>query len=170
MKFPKWWYVGRENEILLDLDSERAVRMAMDRIRRNLRAGLLVVDTIHFYRSPTPGHAHMFVTLKKPMCPLERATWALHLGSDLARGLASIMRGCRGVGGADLLIANQRYDVRGPDHTCDCNSHKTRAAQRACPVMRELRGAAADAEYFAKPRARPVVVPVGNVPLRIFGA
>ena len=35
----KWhWYIGRANELLLDLDSDKALWYAAQRLRRNLRS------------------------------------------------------------------------------------------------------------------------------------
>ena len=168
----KWhWYIGRENELLLDLDSDAGLWYAVQRLRRNIRRGFLKVekDGIHLYRSIAPGHYHLFITLQRELGPIERATWELNLGSDIKRAQYNIMRTLRGLRAADLIISERAYPgFRQADHTCNCDGkHKRRRVTNHCPILRELHGVEAGAEYFAisrdaKPRTARLRLPVGG--------
>jgi len=172
----RWhWYVGRDTELLLDLDSDAALYYAIQRIRRNVRRGFLKLQRpgVRLYRSLGVGHYHLFVFLKEPMPPLERAVWELNLGSDIKRAQYNIMRTLRGLHAADLIIAERAYPgMRAADHVCTCQGkHKKRRITNHCPVLKELHGVEAGAEYFAiqrdrKPRTNVLRLPVGVVPLR----
>jgi len=172
----KWhWYIGRDNELLLDLDSDAALWYAIQRLRRNMRRRFLDVKTIHWYRSIAAGHYHLFVTLKTPMPPVERALWELNLGSDIKRAQYNIMRTLRGLRAADLIIADRAYPgLRAPDYTCACGGkHKRRRITNHCPILKELHGAEAGAEYFAiqrdlQPRRRGLRLRPGQIPLSII--
>jgi len=166
------WYVGRGNELLLDLDSERALGYAMDRLERNIEEGFLrVKEDPYVERSSTPGHYHMIVTLRKPLDAVDRAVWELHLGGDLVRAQYNLMRISRGVNGtSDFLIADRPYPgFRPPDGVCRCpeEKHKEKTVTDKCPVMRELLGRECSAQYFAiRPKNS---IPVGRIPLSTFG-
>lgn len=170
----RWhWYIGRDNELLLDLDSDAALFYAVARLRRNMRRGFLKVARVHLYRSMAAGHYHLFVILKQTtMTPIERAVWELALGSDMKRAQYNVMRTLRGLRAADLIIADRAYPgMRPADHTCSCDGkHKRRRITNHCPILKELHGVEAGAEYFAiqrdkKPRVQPLRLPVGVVPL-----
>jgi len=168
----KWhWYIGRANELLLDLDSDKALWYAAQRLRRNLRRGFLKVekDGVRLYRSLQAGHYHLFITMQREMPPIERAVWELYLGSDMKRAQYNIMRTLRGLRAADLIIADHAYPgLRAADHICQCDGkHKRRRITRHCPILAELHGVEAGAEYFAisrdaKPRTARLRLPVGG--------
>ncbi len=167
-----YWYIGRENELLLDLDSSTAVWFAVQKLRRNMRRGFLAVAEVHLFRSVAPDHFHMFVILKEPMPPLERAIWECQLMSDLKRVQYNLMRTLRGLQGADLLITDREYPgVRNCDAVCGCAAkHKRRRITNHCPVLQALHGREAGAEYFAikrdrKQRTATLRLPVGKIPL-----
>lgn len=167
-----YWYIGRETELLLDLDSSTAVWYAVQKLRRNMRREFLPVSEVHLFRSLAPDHFHMFVILKQTMPAMERAIWECQLMSDLKRVQYNLMRSLRGLSGADLLITDRVYSgVRQPDYTCDCAAkHKRRRITNHCPILNHLHGAEAGAEYFAikrdrKQRTTTLKLPIGKIPL-----
>jgi hypothetical protein len=167
--------VGRDNELLLDLDSDKALWYCWGKLRRNLNRGFLRARSVHLFRSAAPHHYHLIVTLAGPMAALERAVWELALMSDIKRSEYNLMRILRGLPAADLLIADRAYPgMRPPDHVCSCKGkHKRRVITRHCPVLGALHGVEAGAEYFAvardrKRRTDPLRVPVGRVPLSLI--
>jgi hypothetical protein len=169
----KWfWYVGRENELLLDWDSDTAMWFGLERIARNVRRGLLHVSDFAWGQSAASGHYHAMVTLETQMAPIERAMWEVELRSDVKRAQYSVMRSCHGLSAADLLIAKRAYPgFREPDYTCncDCMKHKKKKITGRCPVMRELLGGEATAEYFAAKKQRKTLrLPVGRVPVALL--
>jgi len=172
----KWhWYIGRENELLLDLDSSTALWYAIEKLRRNIRRGFLDVREVWLFRSVAPDHYHVFVILGESLPAIERALWECQLMSDLKRMQYNIMRTLRGLRGADLLIADCEYPgIRKPDHTCTCGAkHKRRRITNHCPILRELHGTEAGAEYFAIRRdrrrsAKALRLPIGRVPLSLI--
>ncbi len=169
----RWhWYVGKDNELLLDLDSDAALYWAIQRLRRNVRRGFLKLQRpgVRLYRSLGAGHYHMFITLAQPMQPIERATWEMYLGSDLKRAQYNIMRTLRGLRAADLIIADHAYPgMRPADHTCTCpGKHKRRRITNHCPVLKALHGAEAGAEYFAISRDRTPRATTGRLPMGII--
>lgn len=159
------WYVRRGNELLLDLDSERALHYARVQLKANEK-WLRVREKPYLERSGTPGHYHMILTLEKPMQPIQAAVWEMHLGGDRIRAQHNLMRISRGVNGtAGFLIADREYPgFRPPDNYCGCSEkHKERRVTSRCPVLRELLGREASAQYFAI--RRKVKLPVGRVSL-----
>lgn len=149
------WYIGKRDELLLDLDSDRAVVLALDRLRLNLRRGLLKLkEQPYLQESHRPGHYHLMLRLHKPMPTVERIAWEIQLRSDVTRALYALMRTAHGLTCGDVLIADREYeDFRKPDRTCECKAkHKADRITGSCPVMRSLYGDEASAEYFARRR------------------
>jgi hypothetical protein len=169
----KWfWYIGKENELLIDLDSELRLWNWKEKMRRNVVRGFLKVENVYLARSVSPGHYHVIVTLAEPMEPLRRLLWECELQSDLQRMKYSWMRLLQGLDAPDLLIADRPYpNFRPPDYECFCaEKHKPRRITKHCPILRLLHGDQAGAEYFAIRRDRikrdkPLRLPIGNVPL-----
>lgn len=172
MTGPRWyWYIGRENELLLDLDSRTALWYCIQKLRRNLQREFLKVKDVHLFRSSAPDHFHLILTLAEPMPPIERAVWECELMSDLKRVRYNLMRTLRGLPGADLLIADRPYvGIRPPDYECGCGEkHKRRRITNHCPILQKLHGSEAGVEYFAiwkdrKKRTAPIRLPMGKVP------
>ena len=167
----RWhWYIGGDYEVLLDVDSDRQLWYARERIRENEREGLLPLKELHTYRSQTPGHFHILITLSEPLLPIERVNWGWHLGSDPVRAQYAFMRIAHGLPG-DFLISTVPYDgFRPPDYTCECREkHKEKKITGRCPVLRQLLGKECAAEYFSRrKRAVRKPWPVGRVPMRLI--
>lgn len=150
------WYIGREDELLLDLDQyTRHTRERMPwgemffrrRLRDAITAGKLAVRDLYLARSNSPEHFHALVRLAQPMPVIERLVWQLHLGSDLYRGRADLMRAARGHAAPSLIIRRDPMPelYREPDRVCACVDKHTTEAQaqlgaQACAVWLELRG------------------------------
>jgi hypothetical protein len=168
-----FWYIGRTNELLLDLDTPKSLYFAVVKLQRNIRRGFLKVKSVWFYPTLAPGHHHMLVFLKNRMGAIERALWELYLGSDIKRAEYNIQRVLRGLDGADLLIVDKPYPGLGrkPDYTCECpGKHKPRRITNHCPVLRKLHGKDAGAEYFAinrdrKRKREKLLLRYGRIPI-----
>jgi hypothetical protein len=162
-----YWYVGRSNELLLDYDSERRAAFGILKLRRNMRERKIRVRSVRTYRSHTPDHWHVIVTLAHGMEPLMRAEWERQLLSDNRRAGYFVMRTLAGITTGDVLIADREYpEFRKPDHECGCKEkHKRDAITGTCPVTRELWGDHATAEYFARAKRRVKGFRDGIVPL-----
>lgn len=168
-----YWYIGRPTELLLDLDSKRALWYAVQKLRRNIKRGFLDVQEVQLFPSIGAGHFHMLVLLENELPAIERAVWELQLGSDIKRAQYNIMRVLRGLKATNLLIVDRPYTGlwRVYDRVCDCpEKHKPRRITNHCPVLRELHGEEAGAEYFAiqrdrRKRVEAIRLPFGKVPL-----
>lgn len=169
-------YVERDDEIFCDIDHRHTLKpgqkppppvkllLALDRLAGGMRDGALKVAGAYLYPSKTPLHYHLLVRLAAPMPTAQRVTWAGRLLDDPYRNLMNHERARRGVVGS-LLITPQPYEARGvpypraPDHVCACQGSHKREDALACPVLKRLRGADIDAEYFGRRvylRRRPV--------------
>jgi len=170
----KWyWYLARDNEILLDCDSAASLSHAMLRLGRNIRQRFLGVRRVYVFRS-TPGQEkfHVFVFLGKSMSANQRALWQLHLGSDRIRELYTLTRIERGLKSPNLLIAKMDYGIprRTPDDTCECRGkHQGVGPCLRCPVMSRIHGKEAGMIYYALRNElrtrRKIQVPLGAVSL-----
>lgn len=168
---PTWkWYVSRDNEIFLDLDSRRATERAFSVLRRSMTSARLDVDSIWFYPSTKPNHAHLIVCLKSGMPALQRALWALWMGSDRIRSVYVIERLRHMVIAADVFSTRMLFQFRAPDDTCVCpGKHKDKGVTDKCPAMQRLLMEERSADYFPRNRDRkkrkPLpLVPWGRVP------
>ncbi len=74
---------GDAYTLLLDIDSDAALAIALDQLERfRLRLGI-----IHVTMTRSPGdNVHLYVRLMKPMDRRERLFWQVALGSDCIRG------------------------------------------------------------------------------------
>jgi len=175
------WYLASETELLLDLDdAARSTKSGGPWIevffRRRLRDaivdGKLDVQAVFLVRSTSKHHFQAFVRLAKALPVVERLVWQLHLGSDLYRGRADLMRAARGIKAPSLLILPKAIPGfwREPDRICSCTrKHKTEEMPD-CPVWRELRGMS-PWELFGKSEKkaeRGVPLPLGQVPLELI--
>jgi len=184
------WYLAADDELLIDLDG--ALRPTKNgapwieeffrkRLRNAVADKLLALRAdrpVWLVRSATPGHYHAFVRLYDTMCAGERFTWQLHLGSDLYRGRADLMRLWRGKAAPSLLIEPEPIErfYRPPDYLCACTGkHKIEeqlaAGRNACPVWLKVRGLS-PYELFGRPSNEPEqVVPLpmdgGEVPMAL---
>lgn len=145
------WYLAHDNELLIDLDD--ASRPAKSggtwleiffrrRLRNAIEDGKLPVSEVWLCPSTSERHYHAFVRLATAMTQLERLVWQLHLGSDLYRGRADLMRAARGFPAPSLLIRPEPIKdfYREPDRCCPCTTKHVTAEAPACEVWRELRG------------------------------
>jgi hypothetical protein len=176
-----YWFIRHPSELLLDLDDAgRRTRSGAPWIevffRRRLRdaiaAGRLKVREVWLVRSNSPHHYSAFIRLLHPMPPLEALVWQLHLGSDLYRGRADLMRLARGQADTcSLLIFNEDPQVyRRADYVCACRrKHKTED-RPDCAVWRKLRGSSPWELFGPSSQAveRGVPLPLGRVPLSLI--
>lgn len=182
------WYLSKFDELLIDLDDyTRPTKSGgpwgemffRRRLRDAMTAGKLNVRSVWLVRSASEHHFQAVVRLAEKMPTVERLVWQLHLGSDLYRGRADLMRAARGFAAPSLLILPNRIDdfYREPDRVCSCvTKHSTegqlqlQAKGRGCAIWRELRGmspwelfgpSSTDVEKF-------ISLPVGPVPLSLI--
>lgn len=172
-----YWYAAEDNEIFLDLDSNRATARALSVLRIAIRKKHLPIKSVWLYGTPTKGHAHMIVVLKKDMCWESRLAWSLWLGNDRLRAAYILERNQRmfwsfdeGNPPADLFVTQQQY-YRVFDDECTCTEkHKEPHVTEACPAMRRLLGKERSADYFTRtgkaPSKKKIHVKWGKVPLK----
>lgn len=146
-----YWYVSRDNEILVDMDKPgTSLSHAERRLYGAFSHGVLDVLRVEIHDSFTPAHVHVLVTLHSPMQSIARMVWALMLHSDVYRACTSIMRAIHGVGSPDLLITPRKF-YREPDYVCECKSKHNYAVMNSCPVAIEIRGDERLRSFFAVP-------------------
>ena len=182
----KYWYIAHDDELLIDLDeymrpTKTGCPWGEAFFRRRLRDAMasnkLIVESVWLMNSSSEKHYHAIVHLRCNMKPIERLIWQMHLGSDLYRSRADLMRLARGIDYPSLLIANEPIPkfYRGPDFTCFCtNKHKTEEqvelGAKCCPVWSRVRGLS-PWELFGPSRKiseRFIPLPVGEVPLELI--
>jgi hypothetical protein len=175
-----YWFIRHPDELLIDLDdAARRTKSGAPwievffrrRLRDAIRAGKLHVREVWLVRSNSEHHFSAFVRLTGPMPDLEALVWQLHLGSDLYRGRADLMRLARGIKAPSLLIFNRDPQIyRTADFVCPCTEKHTNAKNPDCDVWRALRGyspwelfgpASQEVEQF-------VPLPLGKVPLKLI--
>jgi len=180
------WYVAHGDELLIDVDdymrpSKSGCPWGEAFFRRRLRdaitAGKLRVREVWLINSSSARHYHAIVRLCAAMQTLPRLIWQLHLGSDLYRGRADLMRFYRGWDSPSLLILPQPipYFYRPSDAACKCREKHITEQQfqlgaAACPVWRRYRGAS-PWELFGPSYREPerfVPLPLGKVPLDLI--
>ena len=175
------WYLTKPNELLIDLDDgARPAKSGGSWIevffRRRLRDAILdgkmKVRDIFLVRSASEHHFQVFVRLKKRMPLFQRLVWQLHLGSDLYRGRADLMRAARGIKAPSLLIRPEAIAGfwRSPDRICGCKKKHVTAENPDCKVWRELRGMS-PWELFGKSeriKEREIPLPLGRVALELI--
>lgn len=179
-----FWYLAHDNELLIDLDdATRATRTGAPWIetffRRRLRDAIadrkLNVRQVFLARSTSPKHYHVAIRLWHAMDVIERLAWQLHLGSDLYRGRADLMRAARKIEAPSLLIRSEQIPkfYRPADRLCDCTTKHVTAEQPTCDVWRELRGLS-PWELFGRSSPeipeRGVALPIGEVPIGLIMA
>lgn len=159
------WYFGHIDELLLDFDDfekptakggvwgEDFFRL---RLQPAMEAEKIDVREVWLVPSNTSRHKHVIVRLNHPYPSLWlRLVWQLHLGSDIYRAKADLMRAAKGNLFPTLLI--QKTPIvdpttgepfyRPPDAHCDCTKkHDTeeqfKLGADACKVWQQYRGAA----------------------------
>jgi hypothetical protein len=181
-----YWYLAHENELMIDLDDyDRSAKSGEPwgelffrrRLREAIKAKLLRVKEVLMLPSQTAGHFHAMITLESGIPTLERLIWQLHLGSDLYRGRADLMRHAKGHLAPTLLITPWRIPTfRSHDARCDCQSkHVTekifeQPASERCKVWTAFRGQSPWELFGGSTREfeMPVPLPPGRVPLSLI--
>jgi hypothetical protein len=193
------WYVAHNDELLIDLDEYmRPTKSGCPwgeaffrrRLRDAMAAGKLKVKEVWLVNSSSEHHYHAIVRIEPiwgktenvdsprwSPTDVERLVWQLHLGSDLYRGRADLMRLARNVYGPSLLIRHEKIEnfYREPDAICDCTKkHDTEGqhalGEDACPIWLHYRGLS-PWELFGpnrKQTERFVALPTGQVPLELI--
>jgi len=193
------WYVAHNDELLIDLDEYmRPTKSGCPwgeaffrrRLRDAMTAGKLQVIDVWLVNSISEQHYHAIVRIEpvwgateKAKTPrwsptdTERLVWQLHLGSDLYRGRADLMRHARNVYGPSLLIRHEKIDgfYREPDAICNCTEkHDTEKqhalGDNACQVWKHYRGMS-PWELFGQSRKqteRFIPLPTGRVPFELI--
>ena len=199
-----YWYIAHNDELLLDIDDYmRPTKSGCPwgeaffrrRLRDAMAAGKLNVREVWLVNSISEHHYHIFVRLKKEMSKfspkfgkerrklgpenIERLVWQLHLGSDLYRGRADLMRLARQIYGPSLLIRPKIIPnfYRAPDAACGCTEkHDTEKqfalGENACSIWKYYRGMS-PWELFGPSRKiseRFIPLPTGRVPLELIMA
>lgn len=170
-----YWYLSQANEIFLDLDSTRALRRAMNVLRRAMsgRAGVhgapcvypfanrLSVDQIWAYPTTTQDHYHMIIALADPLPFHLRVAWSLWMGADRLRAAYVLERYRHGFAEAELLAVRRVYEFRAPDAVCMCpDKHKAKRVTQNCPALKTLLGDHRSADYFPRNRDRVIRGPL----------
>lgn len=146
-----YWYLAHPDELLLDLDDYMRTTKSggpwgeiffRRRLRDAMAANKLQVKSVYLARSQSEHHFHIIVRLARIMPSLERLVWQLHLGSDLYRGRADLMRLARGIKVPSLLILQQEFEGldRAADAICDCTKKHITEENPNCAIWREYRG------------------------------
>jgi len=184
-----YWYLAHSDELLIDLDDYmRPTKSGCPwgeaffrrRLRDAIRDGKLRVREVYLINSLSLRHYHAIIrldNLQASMPIVQSLVWQLHLGSDLYRGRADLMRYAKGIYAPSLLILPHKIDgfYREPDRKCPCTEKHDTEVQfalgpAACPVWRELRGMS-PWELFGrnrKCRERFVPLPTGKVPFELI--
>jgi len=175
-----YWFIRHKDELLIDLDdAARRTKSGAPwievffrrRLRDAIKAGKLNVREVWLVRSNSEHHFSAFVHLASPMPDLEALIWQLHLGSDLYRGRADLMRLARGIEAPSLLIFNRDPKIyRAPDFVCKCKEKHVTARNPDCAIWLKLRGYS-PWELFgpsSQTVERCIALPLGKVPTKLI--
>ena len=177
------WYVQHDDELLLDLDhyerltknggvhGEEFFRL---RLQAAIESGRLHVRSVWLVPSTNEKHFHAIVRITdNRISVIERLVWQIHLGSDLYKGRADLMRAARGDLFPSLLIRAKPIErfYRLPDAVCECTEkHDTNEqwtlGKKACAVWQYYRGHTPWQLFGPSPAPQyRVRLPNGEVPL-----
>ena len=109
-------YFARSNEALLDLDTEGAFKVFLERlpIATHLASKIVIVAT-------RPHHHHVYIRLKRRHRFVDLSALQAYLGSDLRRELSNMSRIIAGASKPTLLIEYTKVrHWRRPDVVCSC--------------------------------------------------
>ena len=139
----KWfWYVAREDELMMDLDGRAMLEIMQKRLERN--TGRLQPRNLRVYSSHSKEHFHAVIRLRKPMDAIERMVWQLFLMDHVYRSCKNLFRVLKGTPAPSLLISPNRWTHfwRDADATCGCSrdAHKDHKRILDCPAHFLLRG------------------------------
>ena len=145
----KWyWYAARSDELLIDLDSQTLLEIALKRLAKpelDIRASQMFLT-----ESATKGHFHMAVRLRENVAEVRRMLFQLYLMDHVYRSVKNFDRALNNVSAASLLISphnwangglNRTKFWRSPDAICHCllAKHKSHKAILSCPAHVTLR-------------------------------
>lgn len=152
-----YWYVARDNELLLDIDNftDKIRLHASMRLQGAIEYGYLSVKSLIVYPSSSikhgNRHVHIHIVLEHDMEEIQRYVWEVMLRSDIYRACSNIMRSRNGIYSPDLLISRQRWINRLPDAVCTCEGKHTAAVMQSCQAAIKLRGEQRTQGFFGKP-------------------
>jgi|SRR5208283_1939372 len=137
----KWfWYVARNDELMIDCDGLALVQMALRRLERS---NLQFIKTF-VNPSVSPDHFHLVIKLAENMPPMERQIWQLYFMDHVYRSVNNLFRVLYSVKSPCLLISHQKWVEpfwRPPDMICGCKEkHSTLGKMKKCKTARMLRG------------------------------
>lgn len=174
---PWFWYVTRDDELMLDIDGTvagSALGPTRIRLEAAIDSGKLAVSAAWIYRSGTNGHFHVILKMAREMPSIHRYVWEMQLRGDLYRGRCNIMRWVEYVPAPSLLISPRpwRSFPREPDAACECNGKHTFEAMGKCPAHLQLRGPDGNISPFGALRSRRHVSPLkgtdGPISVAVF--
>lgn len=133
-----FWYVAKNNELMVDCDGVQLLEIAQKRLARS---GLLVSDALVF-PSQSESHFHLVVRLREPMNSIERQVWQLFLMDHVYRSVNNLFRALNGTPSPSLLISPQPWNAfwREHDAICHCETKHKGPALSGCTVGASLRG------------------------------
>lgn len=149
----KWyWYVARDDELMMDLDGQTLLEIALKRLNKPEYS--IPVRRIYVGPSTSKDHYHMAVQLapdgKYPL--LWRLTLQLYLMDHVYRSVKNFTRALTEIPAPSLLISSHNWQItstlnsgtfwRAPDALCLCpvQRHKSHEAIWTCPAHTKLRG------------------------------
>jgi hypothetical protein len=170
MKTPAtwYWYIRRDREIFVDLDSKqpdvhaKKLLRCRERLEGSIAAGLLFIEGAWLYPSPSLLHHHLMILSTLPHNTMIANVWALYLGSDIFRALNNVLRDRAAVTmnaqylarSADLLISDEERITyhRKFDQICHCPAKHKMEVMAECPVAKQLRQEFRARDFFGKPK------------------
>jgi len=153
-----YWYVARDNEIFIDIDSKqsRSIISALARIRGIIEAEKFPIRQVWLFPSRTENHYHIVITLKNAIPETYRIALQLYFFSDVFRTCNNIMRIEDCVPAAEVLISifdwrKQYKFYRYADATCTCEGKHDYVVMEKCSAAKTLRGVNRAKRYFDFP-------------------
>lgn len=150
----KWfWYVAREDELMIDCDGAILLEIAQKRIARS---GLLIKKTF-IVPSSSEDHFHLVVKLSESMGAVERQIWQLFFMDHVYRSVNNLFRALAKTPAPCLLISphdwkkiseenptshsmSQTLFWRCPDAICNCEGKHKGPNLSGCGIGLKLRG------------------------------
>jgi hypothetical protein len=126
----RYHYFARRNELLLDIDTRRSIKVFL----KNYPIALLKAKKSQIL-NPRPNHLHVYMNLERNLPFVTLFSLACWLGSDPRRECANYARLISGATKPALLIEYERVrDFREPDLVCSCprNFPNTRKKMPSC--------------------------------------
>jgi hypothetical protein len=154
----RWhWYVARQDELLIDCDSETILQIALKRLQKpapSLPVHTLAVSDIFVAPSVGEKHFHLAVRLKCGLPVVHRIAWQLYLMDDCYRTVHNLFRSQKKGRAPILLISPHNWLCSGvalnstkrfwrsSDAVCFCPlpRHKSPNKILECPAHLKLRG------------------------------